>query len=219
MQNDFRSHSTRSKMKMTYRLVLTGILAAVSIVLMFFETPLPFMPPFLKFDLSDIPALFAAFVLGPVYAIVIEAVKNIFHLPTSGTMYVGELANFLAGSFFTGTAGLIYQKLKSPKKAIWSFAGGIIVTTIFTSFFNYFFLLDFYANLFAKGSMDAIISMGSAMNFLVQDTKTMIVFAFVPFNLFKGIVVSVITGFLYWRLAPVLKSNRFQSKKNQGSGI
>ena len=218
----------KKKSNRTYRLVLTGILSAIAIVLMYFEFSVPFMPPFLKMDFSEIPVLFGAFALGPLAAIAIEFIKNLFHLPTSGTAYVGELANFLAGVAFAGTAGWVFKYLPTRKKGnqkdlsapraeeanakpmsaqkrvILGMAAGTIAMTIFTSFFNYFFMIDFYSRLFGV-SMDVIVKMTAELNRLVTDLHTLVVFAFIPFNLFKGIVISVITGFLYGRLAPILR--------------
>ena len=195
------------KSNMTYRLVLASILAAISILLMYFETSIPFMPPFLKLDISEIPALFGAFSLGPGAAVLIVLVKNIFHLPTSGTAYVGELANFLAGAAFAGTAGLIFRKMQGRKGAVIAMASGTVAMTIFTSLFNYFFMIDFYAGLFGT-TMEQIVAMTAALNSMVSDLRTLVVFAFVPFNIFKGVLVSAITGLLFWRLEPVLRRSR-----------
>lgn len=43
-----------------------GMLGALSAVLMFINVPLPFAPTFLKFDIAELPALFAGFFWGPV---------------------------------------------------------------------------------------------------------------------------------------------------------
>ena len=51
-------------------LAVTGILSAIAYILMWIEFPIPFLiPPFIKFDFSDFPALIAAFALGPVSGI------------------------------------------------------------------------------------------------------------------------------------------------------
>ena len=54
------------KMK-THKITVTAMLAAVATVLMFLEFPVPFLiPPFVKMDFSELPALLASFSLGPV---------------------------------------------------------------------------------------------------------------------------------------------------------
>ena len=51
---------------MIRRITVTAILTAMAFILMYLEVPLPLMPPFLKFDFSEIPVLVGAFALGPV---------------------------------------------------------------------------------------------------------------------------------------------------------
>jgi riboflavin transporter FmnP len=190
--------------KTTRWIAKTGVLAAVAIVLMYIEFVIPLMPAFLKFDFSEVAVLLAAFSLGPATAVLIELIKNLAHLPTSQTMYVGELANFIIGSLFVGTAGLVYQYRKTRKQAILALAAGILVMTLSASLINYFFMLPFYINVM-EFPLEVIIDMtNKAGNTLVTDLKTMILYVFVPFNLFKGIVVSLVVGVLYKRLSPLL---------------
>ncbi|HPJ22513.1 MAG TPA: ECF transporter S component, partial [Clostridia bacterium] len=54
-----------------------GMLSAVSAILMFLEIPVPLVPPFLKFDFSDLPALIAGFAFGPMAGVAVLLVKNI----------------------------------------------------------------------------------------------------------------------------------------------
>ena len=96
---------TRRK-AMIRRITVTAILTAMAFVLMYLEVPLPLMPPFLKFDFSEIPVLVGAFALGPVWGIVIELLKNLIHLPFTGTAGIGELSNFITGSLFRSLAQL-----------------------------------------------------------------------------------------------------------------
>ncbi|MEG2082280.1 MAG: ECF transporter S component, partial [Oscillospiraceae bacterium] len=66
-------NKTRDLRKMTS----TAMLAAVSTVLMFFSFNVPLMPSFIKMDLSELPALIAAFTFGPVSGIAVCLVKNL----------------------------------------------------------------------------------------------------------------------------------------------
>lgn len=182
----------------------TGILASVAILLMFFEMVIPLMPAFLKFDFSEIAVLLAAFSLGPWTAVLVELIKNLAHLPSTGTSGVGELANFFVGSAFVLTAGLYYRGHKNRMGAFIAMALGTVVMTVVASFLNYFFLIPFYVN--TQGwPLDALIDMSRAAgNTLVTDLKSLITFVFVPFNIFKGIVISAIVALLYKRLSPLL---------------
>lgn len=188
----------------THWVAKTGILAAVAIVLMYLEMILPLMPSFLKFDFSEIAVLLASFSMGPLTAILIELIKNLAHLPSTATGGIGELANFLIGSFFVGTAGLVYRMKKTHAGAFLAMAAGTIVMTVAACLINYFFMLPFYINVM-QFPLALIISMTQKVgNTLVTDLQSLILFVFVPFNLFKGIVVSLIVALLYKRLSPLL---------------
>lgn len=180
----------------TRKLATLAILAALAAILMFLEIPLPFMPEFLKYDMSEIPVLIGAFAYGPFSAIMIELVKNFVHLPMSTTGGIGQLANFLAGAFFAGTAGVVYQYMRSKKGAVIAMLAGTAALTVFTSLFNYYVLLDLYATVLGF-PLEAILKITSKVNGLVRDKETLILFAFVPFNLFKGISVSIVTFIVY----------------------
>ena len=65
-------------------------------------------------------------------------------------------------------------------------------------------MIPFYAKIFGL-PLDSIVAMGSAVNKYVVDFKTLILYAIVPFNLFKGIVVTLVTLLIYKRVSPILK--------------
>ena len=96
---------------------VTAMLSAVAFILMFLDFSVPFMPAFIKMDLSELPALIGAFSMGPVCGILICLIKNVLHLFITTTGGVGELSNFLLGVAFVLPAGLIYRH-KKPQKRI-----------------------------------------------------------------------------------------------------
>ena len=107
MSENTQTH-VKAKSKITTRAITAcAMLTAVSAVLQFLEFSIPIIPSFVKLDLSDIPALIGTFVLGPLYGVVIELVKNIIHLPFGSSLGVGELCNFIFGAVFTFSAGMI----------------------------------------------------------------------------------------------------------------
>ena len=112
-------------------IAIIGILSAISYVLMWLEVPAPLMPPFIKFDFSDFPALLAAFGINPIAGILVELIKNILHSFSSGSFAVGELSNFILGASFVGVSGLFYQRKKTKKAAILaSFLGALSMALI-----------------------------------------------------------------------------------------
>ena len=53
--------------------------------------------------------------------------------------------------------------------------------------------------------MDSFIAMGTAIHPAIDNMVTFVVLCMVPFNLVKGIIISMITLLLYKRLKVVLK--------------
>ena len=87
------------------KLTGTAMLGAVAAVLMYMEFPIPIMPSFIKLDVSELPALLAAYAYGPVSGIAVCLIKNLIKLPSTSTAAVGELFNFVMGALFVGVAG------------------------------------------------------------------------------------------------------------------
>ena len=105
--------TTKTRKNYLRTLTVTGILSALGAVLMVLEFPVPFMPSFVKFDFSELPALLATFSMGPVSGVAVCLVKNLNHLPFTSTGGVGELCNFLLGICFVLPAGILYRIRKN----------------------------------------------------------------------------------------------------------
>jgi riboflavin transporter FmnP len=56
--------------------------------------------------------------------------------------------------------------------------------------------------------MQVFIDMGTAINTAIQGVWTFVLLAVAPFNIIKGILVSVITLLLYKHISPILKGTR-----------
>ena len=91
-------------------------------------------------------------------------------------------------------------------------AAGTLVMTVFGSLFNAVYLLPKFAELYGI-PMETIVSMGTAVNASITDAATLVLFAVVPFNLLKGVVVSALTFVLYKRISPILHKNDAKLKK------
>lgn len=114
------------------------MLSAVAFILMFLDFSVPFMPAFIKMDLSELPALIGAFSMGPVCGILICLIKNVLHLFITTTGGVGELSNFLLGVAFVLPAGLIYRHKKSRRSALIGSLFGAVIMGVFSVVSNYF---------------------------------------------------------------------------------
>lgn len=186
-------------------LTMTAVLSAIAFVLAFFEFPVPLSPSFARMDLSDLPALIGAFAYGPVSGVLIELVKNALQLLTSSTGGIGELANFIMGSSFVVAAGLIYRHHKTKKTAILACLIASVIMGVVATVVNYFILLPVFE---AFMPLDQLIaSFGEFMPFIKTKLDVVLFNAF-PFNLLKGIGISIVTMLLYKRLTPILKGRQ-----------
>jgi riboflavin transporter FmnP len=177
--------------KRTRIVVLIGVLSALSWVLMALEFPLfIYFPSYLKVDFSDLPAIFSGIIAGPMAAVVTEFIKNLLHFFTmSKEGGIGEIANFAAGVGMTVPVAIIVRK---NDKRIWlGLICGIIGMTVIANLVNYFITLPLY--------------MKGADNKVLLDTILAIT---IPFNIVKGIMVSVVTYFLHMLLKGVIKKYR-----------
>lgn len=183
-----------------------AMLSAISVILMLFEIPLWFAPSFYKIDLSEVPVLIGAFALGPVAGVVIELIKNLLNLLLNGTItaFVGEFANFLIGCALVVPAAMLYQSKKSRNSAAIGLVAGTIFMAAVGSVLNAYLLLPVYAKAFQM-PMDALVAMGTAVNPSIKSLSSFILLAVTPFNLLKGILVSLITLLLYKRVSRVIK--------------
>ncbi|TWH46054.1 ECF transporter S component [Sporomusa sp. KB1] len=180
-----------------------AILASAATILMLLELPIIFMPPFLKLDFSDIPAIIGAFALGPLAGCLIVMLKNILHVSSTQTAGIGEMANFFVGTGFVVPAAVIYRQKKNRTGAILALAAGTVSMTLMAAAVNYWVLIPLYQSALHL-PLEAIVTMGRVANPLIVDLKTFIVFAIVPFNLIKGSIISLITLLVYKKLSPIL---------------
>ena len=201
--------SASSRKAMITKLTSTAILTAMSVILMYLEFNLPFMPGFLKFDFSELPVLVGAYALGPLYGVLIELLKNLIHLPATGTAGIGEASNFLTGSIYVFTAGWIYTKNRTRKGAIISMAVATLALGLIACPLNYFVTLPLYGSVLGF-PMEAIIGMTNAVNPMVTSKISLIFWVFLPFNLFKGLVISFLTFWVYKPISNII--HRIYSK-------
>lgn len=180
------------KQRQTRRMILVGMLSAIAFVLMFLKFPLPFLPPYLTIDFSDAPALIATFLFGPIAGIMVELIKNLLNFFFNMSDPIGPVANFLAGTSFLLTSYLIYQKSRTQRALIIGLISATIITTIVLSVMNYFVLLPLY---------------GLIMNLtdIVHNLKIIITAGIIPFNLIKGLLISIVFLLLYPRISNILK--------------
>lgn len=183
-----------------------GMLGAIAVILMAFEIPLPFAPAFYKIDFSEVPALIGCFAMGPAAGAMIELIKIVLHLLISGTSTagVGDVANFAIGCAFILPAAWIYKAKRSRKSAMIGMAVGTVFMAFIGCFLNAYVLLPAYAKAFSM-PIDALVGMGTAVNGHITSLFTFVVFAVAPFNILKGVLVSIVVLLIYKKISPILR--------------
>ena len=178
------------------KMTLTAMLAAIAVILMYMEIPVPFMPGFIKLDISDLPALFGSFIYGPLCGVFI------CHSFATNTMFVGEISNFILGCAFVIPAGLIYKKKSDKKGAVIASVTGTVAMSLLSIVSNYFFVYPIYYNFMPK---DVILKAYQAIFPGVHSILQALVVFNVPFTMLKGLISVVIAWLLYLPLAPMMR--------------
>lgn len=187
-------------------LPLIALFAAIAFLLSFFDFNIPIFPVFLKLDFADLPALILTFVCGPAAGILVQLIRNALHLFISSTGGVGELANALVGCTLVGTAGYVYLRRPqgSRRLAIPLFTGTVSMPII-ALLANYYLLLPLFS-LFLP--LDEIFRMSSRFLPFIHDIPTFLLFVILPFNLLKGLLISLLFYYLYGKLRPFLQHHQ-----------
>lgn len=188
----------------THRLTVAAMLSAVATVLMFVDFSVPFMPAFIKLDISELPALLASFSIGPWYGVAVCLVKNIINCLRTSTGGVGELCNFMLGAIFVGIAGVVYQRFHKRKSRKGAFLGALIGATamaVLSVPVNYYLTYPIYAKFMP---IDTIVGMYQAIRPSANGLLDCLVTFNMPFTFLKGILDVALCFLIYKPLSPLL---------------
>jgi riboflavin transporter FmnP len=180
------------------KLIKIALLGAIAAILMFIEIPI--IPAFgwLKLDFSELPVLMGGFAFGPIAGVVIELIKIIVKLISTGSTegWVGLFANFIIGVSFVVPAAFIYHRKKSKKSAII----GMIIGTLFME------VVAILANLF-------ILLPAYGMPMEGEAAVNYVLYGLLPLNSIKAISVSILTYIIYKKLSAMIFKVDFESKR------
>ncbi|MFD2656015.1 ECF transporter S component [Gracilibacillus thailandensis] len=174
-----------------YRLIVISIMGTISVLLMFlnFPLPFPFIPAYLRIDVSDIPALIAGIIFSPVAGVVVVAIKNILYvLVTAISDPIGALANFFAGIFYVVPVSFMYMKYRSMKSVLIGLGIGTLLMAIGLSLLNYIFFIPAYSWFMGWEEMSESVK------------RSTVLVGILPFNLIKGIIVGVVFALVFTKL-------------------
>ena len=175
-----------------------AILVAVASILFLIEIP---VVAFYKLDLSNLPVLLGAFSMGTIPGVIILALKSAIGLLHSSSAGVGELADFLMGAALIVPASLIYHHNKTRKTALIGMAVGTLCMVAVGVLANKFIMLPFYMGAYHM-DMEGILKFAKVDG--VDSEWKLLLLITGPFNLLKGVVLSIVTGVIYKPLSPLL---------------
>lgn len=173
-----------------------GLLMAFGLILQLVAIPLPFFPEYLRYDGAEVPALIAAFSMGPWAGVLVEFGKNALSLLSGNAPsgIIGITANFMAGATFAYIAGAVYSFNKTKKMAVLGIFLGTVATTIVMTVANYFVLLPLW---------------GVPKNAILP----LLTVSIIPFNLIKGCLTGTLTLILYKKIKAYMEPEIYTEKK------
>ena len=165
------------KRNQTRRLTLAAMMGAVSFVLMYFSFSVPVLSPFASFDLSALPDLIGGFVLGPVGAVEIIAVKVLLKLVFKARRPCSpvKFRNSCSCTAYALPAVLYYQKHRTKRGAAIGLLLGTVAGVIVAILTNVFLIFPAYMALYGM-DWAAIVQMCTAVNPWITNVPTMVRF-------------------------------------------
>ena len=170
------------------RLAKLGLLAALSIVLVFF-IHFPIFPTakFLEYDPADIPIMIATFAFGPWYGLmttIVVAVVQGLTVSASSGIY-GIIMHIIATGVFVSVASLIYRGHKTKKAAVLSIVVGALAMAAVMVPANLF--ITPYFTGWPRSAVEELLLPG-----------------IIPFNLVKAGINGAVTFFIYKSISKLL---------------
>lgn len=175
-----------SSYKSVNKMIKISLLVAMAVVLMYFDFPVIPLFPWLKIDLSEVPALMGGFAYGPLTGGVIIILKVLLRFLIKGTEtgFIGEIANIIVGVSLVIPAAWIYNRNKSKKSAIIGMIVGGIIMQVLGILANIYLLLPAYGMQMEPAQLSQYVIIG-----------------LLPFNGVKALIVGVITYLLYKKVS------------------
>ena len=102
-------------------------------------------------------------------------------------------------------ASIIYQKHKTKKNAFIGMLVGTLFMAVAGVVLNYFIMIPFYVKAFGM-PLEAIIGAGAKIQPLVTNKLSFTIVCVAPFNIVKGIIVSLVTALIYKHISAFVKT-------------
>lgn len=182
----------------TKKVVGIAVFAALAYVVALICNIIPPVAGFLSLDVKDAVIAMAAFVFGPISAVVISFIAALIELITfSTTGWYGFVMNFASSAIFSLTASLIYRSKKTLNFAIIGFFSAVALTTGIMLLLNIFvtplYLVQFMG-------MPPAVADSTVTELLAK--------VLLPFNFAKSLLNSAVAMLLYKPITEALRRAR-----------
>lgn len=189
MNNNTKKLSAQDRDFMVKRIVLLGVIAALSYVATYLTSPVKFFN-FLSCDIKDAIIAIASFIFDPLSGLLVTVVVSLLETFTySQTGFIGCIMNIISTASFVLPAAIIYKKKRTINSAVFGLILGSLFMTAIMLLWNY---------------LATPLYMGVPRQVVVSMLPTV----FLPFNLLKGLLNSALTLLLYKTIVKTLRKAR-----------
>ncbi|MBI3928350.1 MAG: ECF transporter S component [Armatimonadetes bacterium] len=167
------------------KLIQVGLLSSLAACFMILlQVPLFPSAPFLTYDPSEVPAILAAFSLGPLWGVGVVLIKNLLFvmLRFQPVELVGLPLNTLAGATLVWVAGAVYARRRRPVPAV--MFGTLAATAVMMP-----------VNLLAYPLVAWLFALP-----VPAGLTDFVLFVVTPFNLVKGLLSGALACVVYRKL-------------------
>ncbi len=178
----------------TQKVVGTAVFSALAFIIALVCSPIPPVGGFLSLEVKDAIITIAAFVYGPISAVVASFIAaGLEFLTISTTGWYGFLMNFVSSTVFSLTAALIYSRKRSFGGSLVGIYSAVLTTTCAMLLMNIFVTPWYLVSFFG---MPIEIAKGQ-----VGELLPAIIF---PFNFAKALLNSSVIMLIYKPLTAAL---------------
>lgn len=198
MEKSLAMKNGKTRSMDTRKMVVLAVMTAIAYMTMFFfRIPVVL---FLKYEPKDVIITIGGFMFGPLASLIMSAVVSLIEMvTTSDTGPIGALMNFIGTSAFACTASLIYKKIHSIKGAVIGLVCGTVFMTLIMLAWNYLI-----TPIYMETPRDVVAGM--------------LLPAFLPFNMLKGVLNSAITMLIYKPLSNIMRKAHVLPETQSSAG-
>ncbi|HEQ1561643.1 TPA: ECF transporter S component [Streptococcus pyogenes] len=183
-------------MSKTHKMIMIGILSAISFLLMLVSFAIIPGAAFLKIEFSIIPVLFGLMIMDLKSAYLILLLRSLLKLFLNNrgvNDFIGLPMNIIAIALFVTAFALVWNRQKTLSQYVFASLLGTGLLTFGMVVLNYTFAIPLYA-IFANIDIRAYIGVTKYMMTMV-----------IPFNLVEGLIFAFTFYFVYIASKPILE--------------